>query len=107
LDTGATYSVVDRRVANRFATAHRSGKVFNFDRFVTVDRMEFPNVHFGPVAVRNVSMRVTELTKLSNLIPSAKAISERRFNSPFMLPTFLTRIATRQIPHRSSPRCMA
>jgi hypothetical protein len=74
LDTGATYSVVDRRIANRFATAHRSGKVFNFDRFVTVDRMEFPNVHFGPVAVRNVSMRVTELTKLSNLIPDADAI---------------------------------
>ena len=74
LDTGTTYSVVDRRIANRFSAAHRSEKVFNFDRFVSVDRMEFPDVHFGPVAVDNVSMRVTELAKLSNLIPDADAI---------------------------------
>ena len=74
LDTGATYSVVDRRIANQLATASRSGKVFNFDRFVSTDRMEFPDIHFGPVAVHSVSMRVTELTKLSNLIPDADAI---------------------------------
>jgi aspartyl protease len=74
LDTGTTDSVVDQRIADRFSAARRSGKVFNIDRFVSVDRMEFPDVHFGPVAVHNVSMRVTELSKFSNLIPNADAI---------------------------------
>ena len=74
LDTGASYSVVDQRIADRFSAARRSEKIFNFDRFVSVDRMEFPDVHFGPVAVHNVSMRVAELDKLSNLIPDADAI---------------------------------
>jgi aspartyl protease len=74
LDTGTTDSVVDQRIADRFSAARRSGKVFNIDRFVSVDRMEFPDVHFGPVAVHNVSMRVTELSKFSNLIPDADAI---------------------------------
>jgi gag-polyprotein putative aspartyl protease len=74
LDTGASYSVVDQRIADRFSAARRSEKIFNFDRFVSVDRMEFPDVHFGPVAVHNVSMRVAELAKLSNLIPDADAI---------------------------------
>lgn len=74
LDTGATYSFVDRRIANRFSAARRSEKVFNFDRLVSIDRMEFPDVHFGPVEVHNVSMMVTELAKASNLIPDADAI---------------------------------
>jgi hypothetical protein len=74
LDTGTTDSVVDQRIADRFSAARRSGKVFNIDRFVSVERMEFPDVHFGPVAAHNVSMRVTELSKFSNLIPDADAI---------------------------------
>jgi hypothetical protein len=74
LDTGATDSFVDRRIANRFSAARRSEKVFNFDRLVSIDWMEFPDVHFGPVEVHNVSMMVTELAKASNLIPDADAI---------------------------------
>lgn len=74
LDTGATYSFVDRRIANRFSAARRSEKVFNFDRFAQVDWMEFPDVHFGPVEVRNVSMMVTDLAEASSLVPDADAI---------------------------------
>jgi hypothetical protein len=74
LDTGTSDSVVDQKIADRFSAARRSEKVFNFDRFVRVDRKVFPDVHFGPVAVHNVSMRVTKLSKFSNLIPDADAI---------------------------------
>jgi predicted aspartyl protease len=74
LDTGATHSVVDQRVANRFSAARRPKKVFNFDGFVSVDWMEFPYVHFGSIEVHNFPMMVTELAKSSEFIPDADAI---------------------------------
>lgn len=74
LDTGTTHSVIDRRIADRFTAARRPKKVFNFDGFVSVDLMEFPDVHFGPIEAHHVSMMVTELAKSSDLIPDADAI---------------------------------
>lgn len=74
LDTGATYSVIDRRIANRFSAVRRPGRVFNFDGFTSVDWAEFPHVHFGPIEVRNASMMVTQLAKYSELIGNADAI---------------------------------
>jgi hypothetical protein len=74
LDTGVTRSVVDRKIAKRFPAALQPKKVFNFDGFVSVDSMEFPNVHFGPIEVRNVTLMVRELTKTSELIGNVDAI---------------------------------
>jgi predicted aspartyl protease len=74
LDTGTTHSVIDRRIADHLSLPRRVAKVFNFDRFVTVEWAEFPDVHFGPIKVRNVSMMVSQLSKSSDLIPDADAI---------------------------------
>ena len=74
LDTGATHSVVDRRIADRlFLTLHPT-RVFNFDGFVKFDWAKFPDVQLGPIEVRNVSMMVSELAKSSELIGDARAI---------------------------------
>lgn len=74
LDTGTTYSVIDRRIANRFSAERRPGRVFNYDGLTSVDWAEFPDVRFGPIKVRNVSMMVTQLAKYSELIGNADAI---------------------------------
>jgi len=74
LDTGSTHSVIDRRIAGRFSAARRPKKVFNFDGFVNVDWMEFPDVHFGPLEVHHVSMLVTDLAKSSEFLPDADAV---------------------------------
>ena len=74
LDTGATHSVIDRRIADRLSLTLRPKRVFNFDRFVRVDWAEFPDVQFGPIEVRNVSMMVSELAKSSELSGDADAI---------------------------------
>lgn len=74
LDTGATHSVIDRRIANHFSLALRPKRVFNFDGFVSVDWAEFSDVRFGPIDVRNVSMMVSELAKSSELAGDADAI---------------------------------
>jgi predicted aspartyl protease len=74
LDTGATHSVIDRRIANRFPLVLHPKRVFNFDRFVSVDWAEFPEVHLGPITMRNVSMIVTQLAKSSELVPDTDGI---------------------------------
>jgi hypothetical protein len=74
LDTGTTHSVIDRRIANRFSIVRRSKQVFNFDRYVRVEWAEFPDLHFGSIVARNVSMMVTELAKSSGLIGDADAV---------------------------------
>jgi len=74
LDTGTTYSVIDRRIANRFSAKRRPGRVFNYDGFASVEWAEFPDVHFGPINVHNVSMMVTQLAQYSELIGSADAV---------------------------------
>jgi predicted aspartyl protease len=74
LDTGTTYSVIDRRVADRFQAVRRPGRVVTFDGFVRVDWAEFPDVHVGPIELHNVSMMVAQLAKSSELSGNADAI---------------------------------
>jgi aspartyl protease len=74
LDTGATHSVIDRRIARRFPLILSHKEVFNFDRFVGVDWAEFSDVYVGPIEVRNVSMMITDLGKASELAGDADAI---------------------------------
>jgi len=74
LDTGATHSVIDRRIARRFPLILSHKQVFNFDRFVGVDWAEFANVRLGPIEVQNISMMVSDLGKSSELVGDADAI---------------------------------
>jgi len=74
LDTGTTYSIIDSRIANRFAGVRSPGRVATFDGFVSVDWAEFSDVHFGPITVHNVSLMVGELAKSSELAGKADAI---------------------------------
>jgi hypothetical protein len=66
--------VIDCRIANRFSAVRRPGRVFNFDGSVSVDWAEFPDVHFGPIMVRKVSMMVSDLAESSELIGNADGI---------------------------------
>jgi predicted aspartyl protease len=74
LDTGATHSFIDRRIARRLPLTLSHRKVFNFDSFVSVDSAEFADVHLGPIQMRNVSMMVSDLAKSSELAGHADAI---------------------------------
>lgn len=74
LDTGTTTSVIDRRIADRLSAVRHPGTAFYFDGMISVDRVEFPDLHFGPIEVHNVSMMVTELAKSFEHIGNADAI---------------------------------
>jgi predicted aspartyl protease len=67
LDTGATRSVVDRKVADRLRVPHQKGQreVFSFDKTFKVEQAEFHDVQFGPVRLANLSMLVDDLGRFS------------------------------------------
>ena len=68
LDTGATRSVVDRKIADRLRVPRRQGQrqVFSFDKIVTLEQAEFQDVQFGPVRLANLSMLVDDLARFSD-----------------------------------------
>jgi predicted aspartyl protease len=74
LDTGASRTVVDRKVAEKFGLQRHAGRVFNFDKYIPVELAEFPEVQFGPVSVQGASLLIADLIKSSQLAEHADAI---------------------------------
>lgn len=68
LDTGATRSVVDRKIADRLHIPRQQGKheVFSFDRTANLEQAEFHEVQFGPVRLANLTMLVADLPRFSD-----------------------------------------
>jgi hypothetical protein len=62
IDTGATYSVVNRRIAQSLHLAYTSGRIFKFDHYATVDWAVFPNLQVGPIAVSNAKLIVDQIS---------------------------------------------
>lgn len=56
VDTGASFTFIDRKVAEKLKLARRAGKTTNFDREVAVEWAVIPDLRVG--AVRSGAMRV-------------------------------------------------
>jgi hypothetical protein len=74
LDTGVITSVVDRRVADQLHIPRHVDQVFSFQKYVKVERAEFPEVRCGPVIVKDASMFVADLSKISEFSGHADVI---------------------------------
>jgi predicted aspartyl protease len=74
LDTGSSYSVIDRRVADRMRLQRRPGKVFNFDRNLAVEWADVRDVVIGPLQVPGISMMVANLADVSEFAESVDGI---------------------------------
>ncbi|MFZ0581519.1 MAG: retroviral-like aspartic protease family protein [Candidatus Acidiferrales bacterium] len=61
LDTGATNSAIDRRVAERLGVHGESTKVINFDKIVALESAEVQEMSFGPERFRNVRVLIEDL----------------------------------------------
>lgn len=62
LDTGVTHSVIDRKLADRMSGPRRqSGKVLSFDKQISAEWVEVPEIEFGPVHASNFSMMIGDL----------------------------------------------
>jgi predicted aspartyl protease len=74
LDTGATASIVDRKVAMKVPITLHKDRVFTFQKFIEVERAEFSEIQFGPIKAQNVSLMVADLAKTSAFANHAAAI---------------------------------
>lgn len=64
LDTGTTNTVIDRRLAKQLGLAGRPRKVLNFNKVITVECAELPEIAFGPDAANNLSVLIEDLRYL-------------------------------------------
>jgi len=75
LDTGATHSVVDRRIARKLGVPLRPAEVFDFDtNRVIAGEGVFPEVRFGPVILKDVDLFAANLGALSTFAENADAV---------------------------------
>ena len=74
LDTGSSYSTIDRRVADRMGLRRHPGTVFNFDRNLAIEWADVPEVRIGPMRVTGIGMMVTRIADLSEFAENADGI---------------------------------
>jgi predicted aspartyl protease len=61
LDTGATTTTIDRKLADRLQLPRRRGQVISFDKSVRVEWSELPELDYGPEHFSNVPVVVQDM----------------------------------------------
>jgi predicted aspartyl protease len=74
LDTGASMSVVDSKIADDLKLHREPTQSFNFDRKLAWDQAVIPEVRFGPITAINTVMLVGSLGKYSEFARNVDAI---------------------------------
>jgi len=74
LDTGATRTMVDARIADKLCLPRRKGKVLNFDKGIKVDWTNLPELHLGPLVGRDLPVMVGDLKRISEFAEGVDAI---------------------------------
>jgi predicted aspartyl protease len=74
LDTGASFTMIDRKVADRLRLRRHPGKITNFDREVPIDWAEIPNLQVGPVQTGGFRVLVAKLGEYSEFAESVDGI---------------------------------
>ena len=74
LDTGATRTLVDKKIAERLSLRRRHGKVLNFDRYAEIELANLPELQLGPLLVRNVEVMVGDVKQFSELVEGVDAV---------------------------------
>jgi predicted aspartyl protease len=74
LDTGASKSVVDSKIADDLKLHREPTQSFNFDRKLAWDQAAIPGVRFGPITAINTVMLVGSMAKYSEFARNVDAI---------------------------------
>jgi predicted aspartyl protease len=65
LDTGATHSLIDRKIARKLKLPRTAGQVMNFDRLISVDWTDIPELRIGPMRSPALRVMVVKLGEYS------------------------------------------
>lgn len=74
LDTGATITIVDQKIADKLKLDRRPAESFNFDRKLKWESATLPELQFGPVHATNIAVFVGRLAGYSEFAKNADAI---------------------------------
>jgi predicted aspartyl protease len=74
LDTGATISIIDRRIAQDLKLDAQTAQSYNFDRNLKWKTATVPEVEFGPIRAANVRVLVGDLAGYSDFARKADAV---------------------------------
>lgn len=74
LDTGATITIVDQKIADKLKLDRRPAESFNFDRKLKWDSATLPELQFGPVHATNIAVFIGRLAEYSEFAKNADAV---------------------------------
>jgi hypothetical protein len=74
LDTGASSSVADRKVADRLQLKRHSGRTMTFDHSIPVEWADIPEIRIGPLREEGIRVTVVDLARYSDYGKSADGI---------------------------------
>lgn len=74
VDTGASYTFIDRKVAERLKLQRRPGKTTNFDREVPVESAVIPDMRIGQVRSGAIRVMVAKLREYSEVAEDVDGI---------------------------------
>jgi predicted aspartyl protease len=74
LDTGASITIVDQKIADKLKLERRPAESFSFDRKIQWQSATVPEIQFGPVRASNVVAFVGHLAGYSEFAKNADAI---------------------------------
>jgi predicted aspartyl protease len=75
LDTGASHTVVSRKIADQLAVSREAGSVINFQRKLPAEWARFPEVQVGPIVATDARMMVADLNQYSEFAKDIDAIA--------------------------------
>jgi Aspartyl protease len=61
LDTGATHTTIDRKLAQKLDLTLRQGELISFDKFVRIDCAQLPELSYGPEYFSDVPVVVQDM----------------------------------------------
>jgi predicted aspartyl protease len=112
LDTGATHSLIDRKVADRLRLRRRSGDVISFDRHIDVEWADIPELRVGPLRGEALRIMVVKLAEYSEFAEHADGIigldllsKSRKFSVDYDGRTVSFQLADDGTPDRSPSVC--
>lgn len=112
LDTGATHSLIDRKLADRLRLQRRSGHVISFDRHIDVEWADIPELRVGPLRGEALRIMVVKLAEYSEFAEHADGIigldllnKSRKFSIDYDRRTVSFQLADDGTPDRSPSAC--
>jgi predicted aspartyl protease len=74
LDTGATITIIDQRIADKLKLDRHPAESFNFDRKLKWESATLPELQFGPVHATNIAVFIGRLAQYSEFAKNADAV---------------------------------